>query len=166
MADGDFFEFSIAHDRKYTLEHLWLQVLDDKAETVKIGISEFLRAEYGDIVRVVLTRPEDDSEFKLVSDAETNDDDSPGMMGSGDELGVDDLLITVQANYDGDMETILINSPVPCKILELNGEVAYHSANHALFFGLAEVHRSPRSTEAGIVVNPYWSLFLSAWRIE
>ena len=79
MADGDFFEFSIAHDRKYTLEHLWLQVLDDKAETVKIGISEFLRAEYGDIVRVVLTRPEDDSEFKLESDAEVSDDDAPGI---------------------------------------------------------------------------------------
>ena len=123
MADGDFFEFSIAHDRKYTLEHLWLQVLDDKAETVKIGISEFLRAEYGDIVRVVLTRPEDDSEFKLESDAEVSDDDAPGIMGSGDELGVEDLLITVLANYDGDMETILINSPIPCKILELNGEV-------------------------------------------
>jgi len=53
-----------------------------------------------------------------------------------------------------------------CGRQNLFGEVAYHSANHALFFGLAEVHRSPRSTEAGIVVNPYWSLFLSAWGIE
>ena len=29
MADGDYSEFSIAHDRLYTLEHLWLQVLDE-----------------------------------------------------------------------------------------------------------------------------------------
>lgn len=125
MADGDYFEFSVAHDRKYTLEHLWLQTLDDKEGTVKVGISEFVRAEYGDIVRVVLTRPEDDSEFETESDSdsEIQDDDSPGMMGSGDEVGVEDLLITVLANLDGDVETLLINSPFPCKILELNGEV-------------------------------------------
>ena len=61
MAAGDYSEFSIAHDRRYTLEHLWLQALDDKANSVKVGISEFILAEYGNIVRVVLTRPEDDS---------------------------------------------------------------------------------------------------------
>ena len=51
MADGDYSEFSIAHDRLYTLEHLWLQVLDeDKVEgstIIKIGICEFLIAVYG-----------------------------------------------------------------------------------------------------------------------
>ena len=48
MSDGDFFEFSIAHDRRYSLEHLWIQVLDEKKEedmTVKIGLSEFIRAD-------------------------------------------------------------------------------------------------------------------------
>ena len=123
MSAGDYFEFSIAHDRKYTLEHLWIQALDDKAESVKIGISEFVRAEYGDIVRVVLTRPEDDSEFKGDSDTEDNDDDAPRIMGSGDEVGVEDLLITITSSYDGEIETLLINSPFPCKIMELNGEV-------------------------------------------
>ncbi len=111
MANGDYSEFSIAHDRKYTLEHLWLQTLDDKAETVKVGISEFIRAEYGNIVRVVLTRPEDDSEFKGDSDVEDIDDDSPQIMGSGDEVGTEDLLITVTTSYDGEIETLLINSP-------------------------------------------------------
>ena len=123
MADGDYFEFSIAHDRKYTLEHLWLQALDDKGESVKVGISEFIRAEYGDIVRAVLTRPEDDSEFKGESDDEDADDDAPRIMGGGDEVGVEDLLITVTTNYDGEIETLLFNSPFPCKIVELNGEV-------------------------------------------
>ena len=54
-------------DRKYTLDHLWVQVLEDKAEeiTLKVGVSDFIRAEYGDILRVVLTKPEDDSEFQL-----------------------------------------------------------------------------------------------------
>ena len=63
MSDGDFFEFSIAHDRRYSLDHLWIQVLDEKKEedmTVKIGLSEFIRADCGDIIRVVLAKPEDE----------------------------------------------------------------------------------------------------------
>ena len=123
MAGGDYFEFSIAHDRKYTLEHLWLQALDDKGESVKIGVSEFVRAEHGDIVRAVLTRPEDDSEFKGESYDDDTDDDAPIMMGSGDEVGMEDLLITITTSYDGEIETLLFNSPFPCKIVELNGEV-------------------------------------------
>ena len=108
MNGGEFFEFSIAHDRKYTLDHLWVQLLDDgkKKEqeelTVKIGISEFIRAEFGDIVKVVLSKPEDDSPLSR-----------------GDELGVDDLMITVRTVED----RVLINAPFPCKIVELNGEV-------------------------------------------
>ncbi|MBU04006.1 MAG: hypothetical protein CMA58_03385, partial [Euryarchaeota archaeon] len=73
MSDGDFFEFSIAHDRRYSLDHLWIQVLDEKKEedmTVKIGLSEFIRADCGDIIRVVLAKPEDDSEFKADNDEE------------------------------------------------------------------------------------------------
>lgn len=123
MANGDYSEFSIAHDRRYTLEHLWLQPLDDKAKSVKIGISEFIRSEYGNIIRIVLTRPEDDSEFKGDSDTEDTDDDSPQIMGSGDEVGAEDLLITLTTSFDGEIETLLINSPFSCKILELNGEV-------------------------------------------
>ena len=80
MNGGDYFEFSVAHDRKYTLDHLWVQVLDDDEDdtTVKLGISEFIRAEYGDIVKVVLSKPEDDSEFQIdLGEGESeNDDDS------------------------------------------------------------------------------------------
>jgi glycine cleavage system H protein len=123
MTGGDFFEFSIAHDRKYTLDHLWIQVLEenDNDKTVKIGVSEFIRAEYGNIVRVVLTKPEDDSEFQIRNDDDdTEDDDLPtGLLTSGDELGVDDLLVTIRTAED----RLLINAPFPCKILELNGDV-------------------------------------------
>ena len=100
MSSGDYFEFSIAHDRKYTLDHLWVQVLDDDEEdmTVKLGISEFIRAEYGDILRVVLSKPEDDSEFQIDSrddDSPNNDDDSFTVpLSRGDELDTDDLMIT------------------------------------------------------------------------
>jgi len=124
MNSGDYFEFSIAHDRKYTLDHLWIQTLDDDDEemTVKIGISEFIRAEYGDIVRVVLSKPEDDSEFQIdVGDDESqNDDDAPPtLLSRGDELDVDDLMITIRTSED----RVLINAPFPCKIIELNGDV-------------------------------------------
>jgi len=125
MPDGDFFEFSIAHDRRYSLEHLWLKVLDDKKEdelNVKIGISEFIRADCGDIVRIVLAKPEDDSEFKTDSDDDdsvVDDDADTNPLTSGDELGVDDLMITVRTNT----ERLLINAPFPCKIVELNGDV-------------------------------------------
>ena len=75
MADSDYVEFSVAQGRKYTLEHLWLQVLDEKKSDsqVKIGLSEFVRAEFGDIIRVILTKPEDDSEFKI-EDSENRTD--------------------------------------------------------------------------------------------
>ena len=124
MNSGDYFEFSIAHDRKYTLDHLWIQALDDDDDemTVKIGISEFIRAEYGDIVRVVLSKPEDDSEFQMdVGEGESqNDDDAPpALLSRGDELDVDDLMITIRASED----RVLINAPFPCKTVELNGDV-------------------------------------------
>ena len=102
MADSDYVEFSVAQGRKYTLEHLWLQVLDEKKDDsqVKIGLSEFVRAEYGDIIRVILTKPEDDSEFKMEDSDDdegevSQDDDAATPMTSGDELGLEDLLITI-----------------------------------------------------------------------
>ena len=125
MSDGDFFEFSIAHDRRYSLDHLWIQVLDEKKEedmTIKIGLSEFIRADYGDIIRVVLAKPEDDSEFTADSDEDEaipDDDTDTTPITSGDELGTDDLMITVRTAN----ERLLINAPFPCKIVELNGDV-------------------------------------------
>ena len=128
MSSGDYFEFSIAHDRKYTLHHLWVQVLDDDEDdmTVKLGISEFIRAEYGDILRVVLSKPEDDSEFQVDTDEgeSQNDDDAPAApISRGDELDTDDLMITIRTIED----RVLINAPFPCKIVELNGDVEDNS---------------------------------------
>ena len=123
MNGGEFFEFSIAHDRKYTLEHLWVQPLDDDDDvTVKIGISEFIRAEFGDIVKVVLSKPEDDSEFQVEVSGEGNENDDDAItapLSRGDELGAEDLMITIRTTED----RVLINAPFPCKIVELNGEV-------------------------------------------
>ena len=107
-----------AHAEKY-----FQGIIDDDEEmTVKIGISEFIRAEYGDIVRVVLSKPEDDSEFQMDAgegESQNDDDAPPTLLSRGDELGVDDLMITIRTSED----RVLINAPFPCKIVELNGDV-------------------------------------------
>ncbi len=124
MSDSDYFEFGIAHDRRYTLEHLWLQLIDEKEGTVKIGISEFLRADYGDIVRVILPHGQDTSEFILEEDSESDDEEEEkttprNSASTTDQIDIGDLLVTVRTIDD----RVLINSPFPCKVLELNGEV-------------------------------------------
>ena len=48
-----------------------------------------------------------------------DDDADATPITSGDELGTDDLMITVRTAN----ERLLINAPFPCKIVELNGDV-------------------------------------------
>ena len=123
MSDSDYFEFGVAHDRRYTLEHLWLQLLDEKDGTVKIGMSEFLRADYGDVVRVILPHPQDTSEFILDDEgtAGVRDDgeegSTPATPSAGDEIGIGELLVTLRTVSD----RVLINSPFPCKFSNLMG---------------------------------------------
>ena len=117
MSESDYAEFGIAHDRVYTLEHLWLQSFDVKSRSkheedqvhVKIGLSEFLRAEYGDIVRIVLPHPQESGNFTLDvdedSDVEQLSSVAPPL--AGDEIGLGELLITVRTTKD----RILINAP-------------------------------------------------------
>ena len=115
----------------YTLEHLWLQVLDedkdDGTTSIKIGISEFLMAEYGEVIQAVLARPRDEGEYKIEGDAGLSEDDEideiPAVSSDGDQIGVDDLLIIVTTKFDGEFDRILINAPFPCMISELNGHV-------------------------------------------
>ena len=76
-------------------------------------------------MRVVLSKPEDDSEFQV----DTDEGDSQMMMTpcctyfQGDELDTDDLMITIRTIED----RVLINAPFPCKIVELNGDVEDNS---------------------------------------
>ncbi len=53
--DDDIIEFVIAQDRKYSMDHLWFQQKDQK---LMIGVSEFLRVEIGDVLRVILPQAE------------------------------------------------------------------------------------------------------------
>lgn len=53
--DEEVVEFTVAHNRKYSTEHLWYQEKDEK---IMIGISEFLNLEVGDVLRVILPQAE------------------------------------------------------------------------------------------------------------
>ena len=50
----DYLEFSILSDRKYTRNHMWMQIVDKEEGTWKIGVSDLLVQEMGDILRVTL----------------------------------------------------------------------------------------------------------------
>ena len=50
--DEEDIEFTIAHNRRYSNAHLWFQ--DVKDERVMIGISEYLLADAGAVLRVNL----------------------------------------------------------------------------------------------------------------
>lgn len=53
-------EFSVAHKRKYSSDHLWLQ---DKEDRFTIGISDFLAKDMGEVLRVIL--PHADTEINI-----------------------------------------------------------------------------------------------------
>ena len=54
--DEEVVEFNIAHNRKYSIDHLWYQEKDD--EKIMVGISEFLGVEIGEVLRVILPQAE------------------------------------------------------------------------------------------------------------
>ncbi len=93
MSD-EYLEFSVVGDRKYTRGHLWMQLVDKEEETWKIGVSDCLIKELGEIIRVV--------------PAEVDDEFSEG-----------DVLFSLRSMNDG--ETFL--SPCAGKVMEVNNEL-------------------------------------------
>lgn len=90
----DYLEFSIVSDRKYTRNHLWMQLVDKEEGTWKIGVSDCMVQELGEILRVV--------------PAEVND-----------EFSEDDVLFSLRASDD--RETF--HSPCAGKVMEVNNEL-------------------------------------------
>ena len=72
--DDEIIEFVIAQDRKSSMEHLWFQ---QKEQRLMIGVSEFLRVEIGDILRVILpqadTEVDEGGQFVLIVDSRRKD---------------------------------------------------------------------------------------------
>ena len=55
--DEETVEFNVAHNRKYSTDHLWYQ---EKDERLMIGVSEFLRLEIGDVWVILSSETEVD----------------------------------------------------------------------------------------------------------
>ncbi len=110
-------EFGIAIDRKYTTTHLWLQLIDQDKEkeefTFKVGISDFARIEYGEILRVTLPH---------IDDGDFDSGEGDELVIAANELGLDDLIVTIRFAND----TLTIQAPFACEIMELNGDVEAH----------------------------------------
>jgi glycine cleavage system H lipoate-binding protein len=127
MADED--EFSIAVGRKYTQDHLWFQLIsgpNDDHDEYKIGVSDFIRIEFGKVMKVILPNITDSNDFTMESDDEHAEEEEiiskkeekedTGAMG---ELSTDDNLVGLQCEFD----TLNILAPIACSIMSMNGEV-------------------------------------------
>ncbi len=123
-SEEGFIEFKIIDDRKYSKEDMWFQLLESDEETgdlYKIGVSDFLQAELGDISRVVLSQPANIDELETFSD-EDEEQSGTGAKDagfSGHEAMFGDTLVTLNSASG----RYVVESPVACHIVELNGEV-------------------------------------------
>lgn len=120
MSDDGDIEFSVAEDRRYTKEHLWLQVIDREEDedgnvqtSVKVGVSEYVAAVWGEFIRVTLPN------LQALDGFEEEGEKSQEKSGLEGELAAKDILVTLRTSDD----VVLVDSPFPCGILELNGEV-------------------------------------------
>tara|TARA_B100002051_G_C16469234_1_gene502402 strand:- start:65 stop:583 length:519 start_codon:yes stop_codon:yes gene_type:complete len=128
MSDDE--EFTVAVGRRYSREHLWFQLIsspNEEPEEYKIGISDFIRVEYGKITRATLPNMSDGGGFKIDTDDDSEEEEMPTIAADGDEkieqgigeLSTDDNLVGIRCEF----ETLNILSPIPCTIIGLNGEV-------------------------------------------
>jgi len=53
--DEEIIEFAVAHNRKYSREHLWYQEKDDR---LMVGLSDYLASDIGEVLRVILPHAE------------------------------------------------------------------------------------------------------------
>ena len=124
--EEDFIEFKIIDDRKYSKDHLWYQKLESDDETgdlYKIGISDFLQAELGDMIRVVLAQQSNVDEYDEFNDEDEESDQigtgAKDAGASGHEVLEGDTLATIRTSNGRHV----IYAPVSCHVVELNGEV-------------------------------------------
>ena len=110
----DYTEFQILSDRKYTRNHLWMQIVDKEEGTWKIGVSDCLIQEMGDILRVTLAVLPSNA---LVDHAAAHDEYDYADV--AEEFSEGDVLFSLRAVDD--RETF--HSPCAGKVLEVNNEL-------------------------------------------
>lgn len=115
MAD-DYLEFSILSDRKYTRNHLWMQIVDKEEGTWKIGVSDLLVQEMGDILRITLAVLPSDA---LADNAAADNEFGIIEADVAEEFSEGDILFSLRS-ADGS-ETF--SSPCAGKVLEVNNEL-------------------------------------------
>jgi len=127
MADGeDFIEFKIIDDRQYSKDHLWFMKLESDEETgdlFKIGISDFLQAELGDMIRVVLAQPTSVDEYDEFADEDVDSEQVGTGAREAGTNGHEVLEEETLATFRTSSGRHVIDAPVACHIVELNGEV-------------------------------------------
>ena len=90
----DFVEFAVVGGRSYTRNHLWLQLLDKEEGTWKIGVTDCLVKDLGEILRVIPSEVDE-------------------------EIGSDDVLFSLRAA----MDKVSLDSPCSGTIIEVNNEL-------------------------------------------
>lgn len=53
--DEEIVEFAVAHNRKYSREHIWYQ---EKEDRLMVGLSDYLASDIGEVLRVILPQAE------------------------------------------------------------------------------------------------------------
>ncbi len=72
MDEDEVIDFQIIEGRKYFKTHLWFQHLESDEETgdlYKVGITDFLQSDLGDLIRVILPQPTEMAEFEIHPEA-------------------------------------------------------------------------------------------------
>jgi glycine cleavage system H protein len=90
----EYVEFTIVGGRSYTRNHLWLQLLDKEEGTWKMGVTDCLVKDLGEVLRVIPSEVDE-------------------------EVSSDDVLFSLRAATD----KISLDSPCSGTIIEVNNEL-------------------------------------------
>lgn len=125
---SDEVELRIPVDRMYTLEHLWMQATDGRW---MIGISDFLRAHLGDILRLHLPHSTSDDGEETGEHEDDDEEESVEIVAEvDDDEKLDETKVqwAVEAGNDllavwSSRDKMSIPIPFEAEVLEFNAEV-------------------------------------------
>lgn len=124
---SDEVELRIPVDRMYTLEHLWLQATDGRW---MVGISDFLRAHLGDILRIHLPHSTSDDGEEAGEDDDDDEESVQVVTEGDDDENLDEIKVQWAVESGNDLlavwssrDKMSIPIPFEAEVLEFNAEV-------------------------------------------
>jgi glycine cleavage system H protein len=96
---------------------------EETGDLFKIGISDFLQAELGDMIRVVLAQPTSVDEYDEFADEDVDSEQVGTGAREAGTNGHEVLEEETLATFRTSSGRHVIDAPVACHIVELNGEV-------------------------------------------